>query len=155
MCVCVCACVCFWLAILLHFHSQKNWPLTDEVLCKLAIRIPSSTLENIAITHLGIGVNVIKNLTKRYRDNIEAANRDLLIMWRNMNPETATREVSRFVSLIWQKILVNSCAELSSIRDKDCQHFCSGKKTLSRTQQLLMSLLNAHLYPNIPQSTLG
>ena len=80
-------------AILDIFLFQKNWPLTDEELSKLAVEIPTNTLENIAMTHLGIEREAVNNLRTRHRENIEAVNIDLLIMWRHINPETATREV--------------------------------------------------------------
>ena len=62
-----------------------DWKLTDYEIERLAREMEARKLESIAIADLGIGIETVNNLKVIRQNDCVAFNRDLLVMWRNMN----------------------------------------------------------------------
>ena len=80
--------------------------LTDSEIEGLAREMEARKLESIAIANLGIGVETVNNFKVIRQGDYVAFNRDILVLWRNMNEGNDQVPVSEKTTLFLTTILL-------------------------------------------------
>ena len=73
--------------------------LTDSDIEGLSREMKARKMESIAIADLGIGIETVNNLKVIRQGDYVAFNRDLLVLWRNMNQGIDQAQVSEETTL--------------------------------------------------------
>ena len=66
------------------FYLQLE-PLTDAELARIASKISSMTMRNLAVQRLGLSQDQVDTMVDECRENKQSLNRQILVKWRNMN----------------------------------------------------------------------
>ena len=80
--------------------------LTDSEIEGLSREMEARKMESIPIADLGIGIETVNNLKVIRQGDYVAFNRDLLVLWRNMNPGINQVQVSEKTTLFLTAILL-------------------------------------------------
>ena len=85
--------------------------LTDSEIEALAREMEARKMESIAISGLGLTVETVNNLKVKRQGDYMGFNRDVLVLWRNMNQGIDQAQVSEITNLT--TIFVASITEAS------------------------------------------
>ena len=110
--------------------------LTEELIAELAASVAMSKMESIALRFLGVDGDRVEALQVQHRGRSEPFNRDILIDWRNRNPDGNQVQVIKF-----KLCLSSSILKWLSLRSHNIAGLLSGQNI-----SFYISSFHLHLY---------
>ena len=99
--------------------TGRDLSLSDSEIEGLAREMEARKMESIAISGLGLTVETVNNLKVIRQNDYVAFNRDILVLWRNMNEGNDQVPVSEKTTLFLTEILLQLIQVMTEMLTSD------------------------------------